>query len=141
MYSRYAGYQPFIPMNNRLSPQVQVEEEIPVPEQTAIPNADTPLEAAGAPAAGFLEQLLGGRRGKGRRGGGGSSLFGNLGSLGGIADLLRSGGGGVGKFLQGLSINWDSGDILLALILLFMSLESDDDEILILLGLMLVQGF
>jgi hypothetical protein len=66
--------------------------------------------------------------------------LGNIDGIGGIANLLRSGGGGISKILQEFSINWDSGDILMVLILLFLSLESDDDEILILLALVLVMG-
>ena len=40
-----------------------------------------------------------------------------------------------------VAVDWDAGDILMVLILIFLSLESDDDEILVLLGLALVLGF
>ena len=48
--------------------------------------------------------------------------------------------GGLGGFLRKLSVDWDAGDILLVLIVLFMSMESDDEEILLILGLMLLLG-
>lgn len=53
-------------------------------------------------------------------------IFGNLGGLGGL--------------VRNLKLDWDSGDILLVLIILFLSTESDDTEIIILLGLLLVMG-
>ncbi|MCL2003494.1 MAG: hypothetical protein FWG72_05765 [Oscillospiraceae bacterium] len=159
MYSRYAGYRPFDPMSNRLSlnsgggavppPGAMPEPPPPPPpdppsepaEQT-VAQAFPPAAAAVTPAQrNFLESLLGGGQTRSRRGGSGGGLnLGSLGSLGGIADILRSGGGGITKLLKSFSIDWDAGDILMALILLFMSLEGDDDELLILLGLILVMG-
>ncbi len=54
-------------------------------------------------------------------------------------------GGGLGKSFSGLlknfRIDWDSGDILLILILLFLSMEGDDDELLIIMALALIMGF
>jgi hypothetical protein len=113
---------------------MEVPNEEPVFPAPAIEEVQKPR--------GLLDGLLGGGRRRDNPPGG--SLLGNLAGgdpLGGIAGLLRSGGGGISKILKNFSIEWDSGDILLALILLFLSLESDDDEILILLGLMLVIGF
>ncbi|MDR0325265.1 MAG: hypothetical protein LBI19_04115 [Oscillospiraceae bacterium] len=169
MYSRYSGYQPFVPMNNRLTRNEEGSAEpqrpsgpdgdgeqarFPLSEDTAAQNmppepfpAAQALPAAvaaavSAPQKNILESLFGGGNNRGRRGGHGGGLggLGNIGSLGGIADLLRSSGGGVTKLLKNFSINWDAGDILMVLILIFMSLESDDDEILVLLGLVLVMG-
>jgi hypothetical protein len=51
--------------------------------------------------------------------------------------ILSSLGEGIGGFLRNLKLDWDSGDILLILIILFLSVESDDTEILILLALLL----
>ncbi|MCL2030280.1 MAG: hypothetical protein FWG93_01915 [Oscillospiraceae bacterium] len=45
---------------------------------------------------------------------------------------------GIGGLLRGLKLDWDSGDILLILIILFLSAESDDTEIVILLALLLI---
>jgi hypothetical protein len=150
MYSRYTGYRPFDPMNNRLSqnygpvPQPAHAQPGPPAPEPSFPQPAAAAAAAPLAQKGLLESLFGGGGGQSRskRGGGQQGLLGSLGNfdLGGIADLLRSGGGGIGKFLSGLSVNWDAGDILLVLILLFLSLESDDDEILILLALVLVMG-
>jgi hypothetical protein len=158
MYSRYAGYRPFDPMSNRLSAnygphEEAVPEQLEPPERHEAPAADifsggAPLAALPAAAApNFLQSLLGGGgRSDARRGNQGGGLLGSLGGAGntdifaGIADILRSGGGGITKLLSSFSIDWDAGDILMVLILLFMSLESDDDEILILLALVLVLG-
>jgi hypothetical protein len=52
--------------------------------------------------------------------------------------ILGSLGEGIGGFLKNLKLDWDSGDILLILIILFLSTESDDTEILILLALLLI---
>lgn len=148
MYSRYTGYRPFVPLENTLSRSVGVAE----PEETtrilssitetAAPTVTAPPQQQ----KGLLEGLLGLSGNKNKHHGGHQSgnILGNLvngDALGSIAGLLRSGSGGISKILKNFSIEWDSGDILLALILLFLSLESDDDEILILLGLMLVMGF
>lgn len=116
------------------------------PAEPAVPFLPAAAAAAAPASKGLLEGLFGGGRNQNNRNRRGSSnqggLLNNLGGLdfGGIADLLRSGGGGITRILQNFSINWDAGDILMVLILIFMSLESDDDEILILLALVLVMG-
>ena len=154
MYSRYTGYRPFVPLDNMLSRSVVVEEPlvevseptVPLAAITSSPPQQHHQHQTPQQQKSLLDGLLGGLGG-GKKHGHHSQSGGMLGNLmngdalGGIAGLLRSGGGGISKLLKNFSIEWDSGDILLALILLFMSLESDDDEILILLGLMLVMGF
>ena len=47
---------------------------------------------------------------------------------------------GFGGLLSGLKLDLDSGDILLLLILLFLSQEGDDMETVVLLGLVLLLG-
>jgi hypothetical protein len=143
------GYEPQqIPESNDYGDQAQ---SLPAVEAPPAPSLEQVLPAAAAALApsqpNILEALFGGggnksrsRRGGGSQGGGLLGSLGNLGDFGGIANLLRSGGGGIAKLLQNFSIDWDAGDILMVLILLFMSLESDDDEILILLALVLVMG-
>ncbi|MDR3207117.1 MAG: hypothetical protein LBT60_02180 [Oscillospiraceae bacterium] len=49
-------------------------------------------------------------------------------------------GPGIGRFLQNFRVDWDAGDILLILIMLFLLQEGDDEEILITLGLTLFMG-
>jgi hypothetical protein len=71
---------------------------------------------------------------------GGSPLSGLLGSL-----PFRLGDGkglgGISGILKGLKLDdIDTGDILLLLILLFLFLESDDEELIITLGLLLIIG-
>lgn len=68
----------------------------------------------------------------GHRQGGFGGLLGNLGNLGNL--------GGFGGLLRNFKLDWDSGDILMILIILFLSTESDDTEIMILLALMLFMG-
>lgn len=175
MYSRYPNYQPFDPLQNRLSQSIEAPpatvrqdfEEIreQASHETALPapNPDgiglPELAAAGSALSGLLgggnglgglgalSGLLGGGKGSGGLGALSGLLGGSKGS-GGLGSLLGRGGkglgglleGGIGGLLKNFSLNWDSGDILLALILLFMSMESDDEEIIILLGLMLFMG-
>jgi hypothetical protein len=141
------GYRPFVPLENTLSRSIGVVESDEEPEPLHEIPQPAPVETAPpVRQKGLLEGLLGlgGNKNRQHSGQSNGSILGNLASgdtLGSIAGLLRSGGGGISKILNNFSIEWDSGDILLALILLFLSLESDDDEILILLGLMLVMGF
>jgi len=160
MYSRYPNYQPFDPLQNMLSRTVP-ESAAPA-QETAVfaPAGPAPvpeaLPAAGSNTSGnFLESLgklgnLGNLGGLGSLGGLGalSGLLGGGKGSQGLSSLLGKGGkgiaglldGGIGGLLKNLSLNWDSGDILLALILLFLSMESDDEEIILLLGLMLFFG-
>ncbi|MCL2082332.1 MAG: hypothetical protein FWH04_03725 [Oscillospiraceae bacterium] len=152
MYSRYPDYQPFDPMQNRLAQSYgrgggHVQNESLAPE-TAV--AMTPLSAEQLPAIGKSGngQLNGDLLSTLRTLGGTGALgSGGLGSLLGKNGILGKGGlqgilgkNGITGLLKNLSINWDSGDILLGLILLFLSMEGDDDEILLLLGLMLLLG-
>lgn len=64
-----------------------------------------------------------------------------------LSDLLaRLGGkknaGGLSGIFSGLKLDeLDKGDILLILILLYLFWESEDDELLIILGLLLFTGF
>ena len=142
MYSRYPGHRPFDPGGNRNSRGAGRQSRKIPPDAPPIPAA---LPAPPPPPqAGLPEGLSGGSQnssqsGEKRQDG---NLLGSLGGLdlSGIANILRSGGGGISKLLKEFSINWDAGDILMVLILLFLSLESDDDEILILLALILVMG-
>ena len=97
LYSRYDGYRPFVPMDNRLDRHEEREPHVEEQKNT-----------------------------RPRRGG-----------------ILKRDGksaGGLGGFLRRLSVDWEAGDILLVLIVLFMSMESDDEEILLILGLMLLLG-
>ena len=47
----------------------------------------------------------------------------------------------LGGLLKGLNLNLDSGDILLALILLLLYMDGDDNEILLIIALVLFAGF
>ena len=49
--------------------------------------------------------------------------------------------GGLSHLLKNFHIDWDMGDILLILILLLLYIDGEDEEILLVLGLVLFMGF
>jgi hypothetical protein len=77
---------------------------------------------------GFGKSLFGGG-GKGLFGGGGKGLFGGAGKglFGGLGDGLKG-------MLGNLPLGLDIGDLMLFLLLLFLYVESGDEEFLIILG-------
>ena len=48
--------------------------------------------------------------------------------------------GGLGKLLGDFRLDWDMGDILLILIVVLLFLDGEDDEMLLVLGLILFMG-
>jgi hypothetical protein len=88
----------------------------PVEPESRPPEAQTPAQEP--PKKGVLNQLL-------------SGLSGGSGGKSGLSGILSG--------LKPDSL--DRGDILLILILLYLFWESEDEELLIILGLMLLTGF
>ncbi len=105
-------------MYNRYIPN---EEFIPVEDSAPEQSGGSPPKQAGEGLGGLLGRLLGGG-GLSRLFQGGSPL-----QSGGLLDSL-----GLGKL--------DKGDILLLLVLIYLFKESEDDEWLIILALVLLMG-
>lgn len=112
MYNRYIPQGEFLP----------VEEP---PRNT--PSAASPApENGGSASGGLLGKLLGGGLG---------------GGLGGVSNALSGLTGGLKGLLDGLGLGkLDKGDILLLFVLIYLFQDSEDDEWLIILALVLLMG-
>ena len=113
MYSRYPFFE-----NEETAPRGGMPPRAHVSRE---PAEESPPKTK-APRGGLLEGFLGARPGQGLGG-----------ALSGVTN-------GIGGLLRNLKLDWDSGDILLILIILFLSTESDDTEIIIMLALILFMG-